>query len=162
MGSAGRSAGRVPVRGWLPLLPREAWGPGFSSFPTTASPERALYDFISYFNENSGVSSFNESAPPSLTGSRCCSPSRGLRSLLPSHVGEPGREGRSPRVPGRGAPSLPLPRRGPCSTGSEPGRDGKVSLQILPGRASGHSAPPRKSVACSLPWKLGAKEKAKD
>lgn len=104
-------------------------------------------------------------------------PSRGPRSLLPGYVrGAPEGEGlplkrrRHPAPPGargsgerragapRQPPSFPpsRPRRGPAALpAGGRGRGGKVSLQILPGRASGHSPPPRKSVACSFPWKPG-------
>lgn len=114
------------VRGWLPLLPREARGPGFPSFPTLASPERALYDLISYFIGNSGLSSFNESAPrpPAAGAVPFPSPFAGSpeppsqpctrREGLSSSAGKGGTEHReSPGQAPRQPPPPALPRRGP-------------------------------------------------
>lgn len=104
-------------------------------------------------------------------------PSQGPQSLLLSHVRdargsprEPGREGRSPRSPReRRSTSLPrqppppaLPRRGPSAlpAASRAGM-AKFPCRSCLGEPSGHSPPPRKSVACSLPWKLGVERRRK-
>lgn len=142
-----------------------------------ASPERVLRYFIFCFNENLGLSSFNNSAHDHWepVPSPFAAPSRCPRSLLPSHVrGCSRRRGsslksREGRDGNTGAPGSPRqsrqpppcrPRRGPAALPvSSRGRGGKVSLQILLGRASGHSPPPRKSVACSLPWEPGVERR---
>lgn len=125
-GSAGREPGEGERRSGLAPPPPER-GPG-SRLPILPYHERPLYDFISYFNENSGLSSFNQSAPRSLGAGAVPFP-RPLRGVpgasFPATgrrrraglLWRAGREGRAPGAPGRGAPTAPrppsLPRRAP-------------------------------------------------
>lgn len=122
-----------------------------------------------------------------MTESWCGSPPQPLRGVpgaafptvyetLPKANGsaqELGREGwrhrrsRDPEAAGSGGSRKPRqpppsrPRRSPAALpATSRGREGKLSLQILPGRASRHSPPPRKSVACSFPWKPDAERRS--
>lgn len=176
--------GQTLFGGWLPLLQREARGaPILVSHPFLPRLLRKELSITSCFilMRTGGFPLFinltNGYRDPVLFPSPASS--RGPRSLLPSRVrdspeGEglhssagkggtetpaaPGAQGSEERRPGRPG-NLPPPARGGAPLLSRQRAvegEGKVSLQILPGRASGHSPPRRKSVACSLSWKPGA------
>lgn len=128
-GSAGREPGEGERRPGLAPPPPER-GPG-SRLPILPYHERPLYDFISYFNENSGLSSFNQSAPRSLGAGTVPFP-RPLRGVPGASFPATGRRRRAGLLwrAGRGGtgPRSPRERRPDSSPPAFPPAPGPSAL----------------------------------